>query len=172
MIRHRLLSVLLVVSLSFIRALEAPAVARSWDDGTGPGNLWSGAVNWTGDLLPTSVDAVLLGDLASAAGDQTRLGDNFIIASLAITNGVTVNTDGYELQVNGLVVVSGADPGITVVPNTDSVSDPDALDVEGVTLNSGGSLLLLGGRVELESGMIHYDFVCDRPFGIWHYRTH
>lgn len=136
---------------------------RSWDDaGNDASKLWDDNGNWNPDGDPDG-DSVNIGNLANAADDTTLVDRAYIIDSLTLTNGADVvnstdngATNDHQLLVNGLTTISDAGSTFFVIGG-----DPDGLDTEGLTINSGGTLSLNSttaqGRafVEIESGVLN-----------------
>jgi hypothetical protein len=138
------------------------AVAIDWDDaGNSASKLWDDNGNWNPDGNPDG-QTVNIGNLVNAFGDATLLDRAYVIDALNISNGasVTNSTDGgatndFELIVNGPTTISGAGSTFFVIGG-----DPDGLDTEGLTINSGGTLNLNSTTsqgiavVEIESGLL------------------
>ena len=148
-----------VVVAAIVLTMSRPAAAqRSWDDAGGSASkLWSDFGNWNPDGTPSG-EPITIGNLAAAANDTTIVDQNFAIDSLTLSNGADVDTDGNELIVNGVTTLGGAGTFIYARPRT--TGDMDSLDSQGIVVNSGAFLSLLGetgstagGIVELESGL-------------------
>ncbi|WP_146590548.1 beta strand repeat-containing protein [Posidoniimonas polymericola] len=147
--------------------MATPALAQNivWDDAGGSVSKdWSDFGNWSPDGDPTSSDVFIgvnsLGiNVANAAGDATIVDQGFTIDSLTIGNGASVNTSGNELIVNGVTTLNGSNSILRVTPR--DIATQEGLDAEGIQINSGASVLLLGetgsedgGVIELESGLL------------------
>ena len=138
------------------------ACAIDWDDaGNDASKLWDDNGNWNPDGNPDG-NPVNIGNLANAADDTTLLDRAYTIDSLTLTNGADVvnstdngATNDHQLLVNGLTTISDAGSTFFVIGG-----DPDGLDTEGLTINSGGTLNLNSttpqGKafVEIESGLL------------------
>jgi hypothetical protein len=142
-----------------LQAGAACAINRSWDDEGGTADKsWTNAGNWSPDGTPAAADVITIGNLADAANDTTILDTGFTISALTLSNGADIDTSGNELIVNGVTTLGGAGVNIFVDPRT--TGDNDGLDSEGIVVNSGATLQVLGqtgttdgGIVELESGV-------------------
>ena len=146
----------------FLGSDHAQAINRSWDDAGGSASkLWGEFGNWSPDGA-VGADDIFIGNLLQAAGDTTLLDAAYTIQSLTITNGADVvnssdngATNDFELIVNGLTTISGAGSTFFVIGG-----DPDGLDTQGLTINSGGTLNLNSTTaqgtavVEIESGLL------------------
>ncbi len=158
MIRHFVW--LSAAMLLLLTAAPTGAAPISWDDnGNDASKEWSVFNNWNPDGSPAS-DSITIGDLADAFGDRTLVDQDFTIDSLTVFNQADVDTSGNRLTVNGLTTVSGSLSVILVDPR--SGGDQVGFDSQGITLNSGATLSLLGqvgstagGIVELESGIFN-----------------
>lgn len=153
---QRIIPWLCVTALLTMSVGKTATAQRSWDGGNGT-FIWSDLGNWNPDGTPSG-EPIMIGDLAAAANDTTLVNQNFAIDSLTVSNGADVDTEGNELQVNGLTTIGGAGVNIFVDPR--STGDMDGLDSQGIIVNSGANLQLLGvsgstagGIVELESGL-------------------
>ena len=153
----------LAAGVSTLALLNAsPALAISWDDaGNSASKLWDDNGNWSPDGDPDG-QPVFIGNFANAANDTTLMDRAYTITSLTISNGADVvnstdfgATDDFELLVNGPTIISDAGSTFFVIGG-----DPDGLDTEGLTINSGGTLNLNSTTsqgtavVEIESDLL------------------
>ena len=137
------------------------AAVISWDDAGGSASkLWSDFGNWSPDGSPSG-DDVNIGNLLGAANDTTIFDGGVQVSSLTITNGADVvnstdngATNDFELVVNGATTVSDAGSSIIIYGG-----DPDGLDTNTLTINSGASVILNSTTaqgtavVEVDSGL-------------------
>ncbi len=134
----------ITMSLAVDTNRPASAINRSWDDAGGSASkLWGEFGNWSPDGA-VGADDIFIGNLAAAANDTTLVDAAYSINSLTITNGADVvnstdngATNDFELIVNGLTTVGGAGSSIIIFGG-----DPDGLDTDNLTINSGGSVIL------------------------------
>ena len=96
---------------------------------------WSNALNWTGDVLPTLADDVVI-DLGSALTVQAATGDLFA-GSLLTASNVLLETTGGALSLQGGSVLNGG------------------LSVRGGRFDSRGALTV-AGDVALRDGLINF----------------
>jgi subtilisin-like proprotein convertase family protein len=124
--------------------LNITAVVRTWDGG-GDGTQWTDPLNWSGDVLPSAADDVVI-DVPGVQNIQLASGAQSIHSltcqeNLSITGSASLSTTAPSL-VNGSLTVSG-----------------------GAALNLGGSLtaaaavnVITGGQVNLDlSGSLTLD---------------
>ena len=129
----------------------------------GASKLWSDFGNWSPDGSPASDDVFVGvgpggGIVAAAADDVTLVDQNFTIDSLTIGNGADVDTQGNELIVAALTLIEDTGSRITVRPRSSATAE--GLDIEGITINNGATVSVVGemgstagGVIELESGL-------------------
>jgi hypothetical protein len=150
-----LLTIFFVVSLviggffftSSVLKQETWAASVSWDGGAGTTN-WSDATNWSGDLVPTAADDVLID-----ADVTVDLGSATTINSLVLGNsgGTTSPVLNFTYDASGtsspLVVDDGSvtiysGGKITHSAGTDVVVGTVGLDIQtgDLTVSSGGSV--------------------------------
>ena len=84
-----------------------PAIAgsKSWADANG--GDWSTGADWSPIGIPTALDAVFIGNIFSVQNEWVDLDVDATIASLSITDGMMLDSDGSRLIVNGDTLVSG-----------------------------------------------------------------
>ena len=114
MMRNQLIAAI-VVTLSI--GGSAFAIDRVWDDEGGSADkTWSNAGNWNPDGVPLLQDDVFIGGLANgtpsaaAQNDVVLLDINVFaadsIATLTLTNGADLRTNGFQLTLAGDTVVN------------------------------------------------------------------
>jgi hypothetical protein len=94
------------VGLAAVMTGSDPARAASKDWNTATGN-WSTSGNWTPNGMPGGQDIVSIGNTAAAANATVTLNLNTTIAQLALTDGMTLNTNGFNMTVGTSTSVSG-----------------------------------------------------------------
>ena len=124
----------IVLSVAMLLTLSLQAVVVAWDDG-GADSLWSTALNWNGDAVPTSGDDAVITDPNSMA-----LIDNSVSA-VASSLDIAHENGPAELHITGgTLAVSGAlRPGF----------GGGATGAKGGTLNMDGGSVTVGGNLQL-----------------------
>ena len=126
---------------------------RSWDGGNGT-LIWSDAGNWSPDGNVLFNEDVLIGNLLSAANDTTIYDVPAIqVGSLTLSNGADVDTNMNELVVNGLTTLGDAGTSLIVRINSSGAA-ADSFDTNELIINSGASLNMQGGRVEVDTNQL------------------
>src|SRR5207344_515449 len=75
------------------------------------------------------------------------------IGSLTLSNGADVDTNTNELVINGLTTLG--DAGTSIIVRTHSSGAAfDSLDTNELIVNSGASLNMQGGRVEVDTNQL------------------
>jgi len=118
------------------------AADKSWNSG-GFGN-WSQDAKWTPAGTPGAADAARLGDLPAASGASVFLDAAAEVASLAVSSGVNLNTNGQTLKVNGDVTSSS-------IASLEVMNSPQAIDFEAgnVTVNANSGFYLGGATAKI-----------------------
>lgn len=99
----------------------APAGTKDWN---AAGGLWATSANWLPTGLPGGTDSVLIGSTSAAANGTVAMNTNPTIASLAVTDGMTLDTVGFVMLVGTNATVSGRN-------DAGSISFPSRLIVRG-----------------------------------------
>jgi hypothetical protein len=134
------------IFITLLLARAGWAATVTWNGG-GDGVSWSQGANWSGNLVPTAGDDVVI----SGAGGQVTLdGGNVMVRSLqcdrglSITNGSLALTSGASLvkgtfKMRAGTLLSAAGPATTVTCSS-------AVNIDGASLSasSGGVLFVLG----------------------------
>lgn len=96
-----------VIGSAAILAFTAPglAVVKSWS--LVAGGAWNNNAGWTPAGVPGPADDVHIGNLFSVENEWITLNVNATIASLSITDGMMLDSNGSRLVVNGHTLVSG-----------------------------------------------------------------
>jgi len=129
----------------------ATAAIKSWIDPVG--SFWSWDDNWSPNGAPQPGDDVRIGDSPLAEDVRAYVDEDVNIASLEVTDGMTIFTEGYDFRVNGDVLVSGHNgfqPSHILVergPNLWDFRAHEILVSDGGTLSmrDGGIVLVLEG---------------------------
>lgn len=127
----------------------------SWNNDYGN---WNTPGNWSPAGPPAPADSVFIGNLLIAENAFVTLNVDATISSLAITDGMVLNTNGHTLLVNGDVTVSGenSDPNNNIVyPSRIQVKksgNSDDLDVNNLTITNGAGIDVEdGGVIEVDN---------------------
>ena len=148
----RVLKIAAVV-FAFVLISNVSVVAqRSWDGGNGT-LIWSDAGNWSPDGNVLFNEDVLIGNLLSAANDTTVYDVATAVGSLTLSNGADVDTNANELIVNGLTTLGDVGTLFIVRIHSSGVA-ADSVDTNELIINSGGSLNMQGGRVEVDTNQL------------------
>jgi hypothetical protein len=138
---------------AFILISNVSVVAqRSWDGGNGT-LIWSDAGNWSPDGNVLVNEDVLIGNLLSAANDTTVYDVATSVGSLTLSSGADVDTNANELIVNGLTTLGDVGT-LLIVRIHSSGAAADSVDTNELIINSGGSLNMQGGRVEVDTNQL------------------
>lgn len=131
-------------------AESAFAQDRSWSAGFG---FWSTPANWSPAGPPPDTAAALIGNLPGVLNDAVVLNQNDTVSGLSISDGMSLLTSGFWLNVNGPTVVTGRN----AVPNpghSDTIYNswlriderPGAtLFTDDLTISDGARVALYGG---------------------------
>jgi autotransporter-associated beta strand protein len=103
-----------------------------WLDGAGNN------ANWNPADEPDAADEAIF-----STANSVNLGSANSISALTLSGGIDLNTNGFNLNVNGLVQVSGAATNLIVGGSA------SALNADAVTINLGGTLELSGGALNI-----------------------
>lgn len=130
---------------------NATAAVKSWIDPVG--SFWSWGENWSPNGAPQPGDDVRIGNSPLAEDVTVYVDENVNIASLEVTDGMTIFTEGYDFRVNGDALVSGHNgfqPSHILVergPNLWDFRAHEVLVSDGGTLSmrDGGIVLVLEG---------------------------
>ncbi len=138
-------------TFALMSAIAVPSTAIDWDDaGNSASKLWSDFGNWNPDGSPQN-QPVNIGNLANAANDTTIYDlPGVQINSLTLSNGADVDTNGNELIVNGVTTLGGSSTQL-IVRNNGGV---DSFDTNELIVNSGGTVSMFNGRLEVDSSLI------------------
>ncbi len=138
----------------FVFCLAPTALLAAEKDWNRAANgLWSDNLNWSPNGIPGSTDDVFLGRSGFPSGFLTTLDVDDNVGTLTIMNGSRFSTGGRQFGVDsGPTTVTGFGSTIFVTPRT--VGDRDSLDVEGLVIQNSGFVRMLGGILEMESGLL------------------
>ena len=159
--RSTFLRLVLIASLPLLMAVHSNLMSATieWDDGqSGIGaKQWSRVLNWSPNVLPSSTDDVVIGNLASAQGDATLINQDFSIGGLSLMSGASADTLTNRLMMNGLLdiglasrfVVSQHGNGI----GTRSLQIGGTIDIANLgSLQMNGGYAAIGGAVNVNLG--------------------
>ena len=131
-------------------ARDSFAVVKNWN--TGIGN-WSNAAHWSPAGVPAAGDVVNIGAHAAAENAAVSLTANGSVASVAVTDGMTLRTLTGSLAVNGSTQISGQNvDGLTTYPSRLRVENgaaPHDFSTVGLTASQFAQISL-----EDDAGMI------------------
>ncbi|MEZ6073385.1 MAG: dockerin type I domain-containing protein [Pirellulales bacterium] len=148
--RH--IAIIMVAALA-VAPLPVRAATKSWNGGF---DNWNDPSNWSPVGVPLSADDVLIGNLFSQENDFVNLDVNDIIGSLAITDGMTLDTNGFTLLVNGDVTISGRNlVGDVSYPSrvrVDRGAGSDDFDANNITVSNNADIdFTNGGIMEVDN---------------------
>ncbi len=160
--RLALILLLCVASLGHDSARGGHA-DRSWDSGANPAaNIgdWSDPLNWTLNQVPVAIDVVSIGQLPIAENNWVNLDTIQSVADLEITNGMTLDTNGFPLAVGDAIEIDGRNevlvPAGPIIYSSRLIVD-NGIFLDDVVANrifvSNGAQLELrnGSRVRIDS---------------------
>ncbi|MDO8368846.1 MAG: hypothetical protein Q7T20_18765, partial [Saprospiraceae bacterium] len=177
-----LLTVLVILCLGS----SAKAVTRTWDNGGGDG-LWSNAANWSGNVAPTSADAVVFNGTSTAncAMDVSPTVQSITMAvaytgvlslganTLTLTSALTVNAaaqlDAGTSLVNfsGTVTINSAASlyNLEIIGNGNIIYSQDltvnnTLTITSVYRMQGGNQIQVSGDVVINDAWDEYASIC------------
>ncbi len=86
-------------------AASASAIDKNWTCNVG--SAWSTAGCWSPVGQPAATDIARIGNVAGVQNSTSRLDSNRVVAGLHVNDGMTMDTDGFTLDVNGDTSLSG-----------------------------------------------------------------
>lgn len=124
-------------------AVAPAAHAQNWHWTGGPTILWNNPANWLSGSVPAAGGNVFIGSTAAAQNGSVYLDVPAVIASLSITDGMSLANDNNSLQVTGNTLVSGANQPINVNRSSLLVSGVDgvAFRTRNLALEDGGQFI-------------------------------
>ena len=150
--RHAEVPSNLVLVSGIIVSLTLPvmAVDRSWNNPSG--GTWGTAGDWTPAGVPQSADNAFIGDIPAVENETVVLDQNDTIAGLSITDGMELETDGFNLVVQGEALISGQNQiSQNVFANSTLHVEGDGIgfdaDIDTLTLEDRGRLRLSNDAV-------------------------
>ncbi|MEZ6190612.1 MAG: hypothetical protein R3C45_04895 [Phycisphaerales bacterium] len=117
----------------------AHGLTRTWIGGNVDWTDGGSTANWTPADEPDADDEAVFN-----TANTVNLGSNNAINGLTMSGGIDLNTNGFDLTVDGLVLLSGASTNLFIGDSLGSV------DADNMTINSGGTVELLGGKLILD----------------------
>ncbi|WP_428389351.1 hypothetical protein [Mucisphaera sp.] len=156
--------VLVSAYLAGAMGASAGGAVKSFDGSVS--DVWGEAGNWTPFGLPLSGDDVFIGNLAGVENQFVTLDVDDTVASLTITDGIALNTDGHRLLVSGTTTVSGENGPInnTVWPSRIQVRPVagglPGLDTDVLVIEDEASVSI-GNPIGDELGLLEVDVLLD-----------
>lgn len=151
-----------ILSISLMVASAHAAV--TWDNGAGD-NSWHSGLNWNGDVVPTSQDAVSIGATASPANYTTAANDGAnYITDLDMNGAGTLNISA-DMQVGNYTnPVSSTSPiyivnGATINQTAGTLKAHSANTSSSLKIANNSSYNLSGGTLNMYGGLAAYAFV-------------
>jgi PEP-CTERM motif len=138
--------------LAIFLATPAQAVLKQWNSAS-DGN-WNVSTNWTPPGVPLTGDDVRVGTVIGTAGTRVTMDITDFVNTLQLSNGNDLSTGGFELVVNttgGSTGTTLSGSGTTLLVKVNS-SNPafDSFDTDSLTVNSGSTVMMLGGVLEVD----------------------
>lgn len=130
-------SVVLAFAACVIAPL-APATTITWIGGNVDWVDGTGTANWSPADEPDSND-----DAVFNTANTLNLGSNNAILNLALSGGISLNTNDFDLVVDGILLLADSSTDLTIGGSASSVS------VDFATINSGGRIFLDGGALRI-----------------------
>jgi hypothetical protein len=128
-----------LLTLCFLVPLpDAFALDRTWIGGNVDWVDAGATANWTPADEPDADDTAIFN-----TSNSVSLGSNNAIVALTMSGGMDLFTDGFDLDVNGLVQLSDSSTNL-IVGNADSL-----LTADSITINNLANLELSGGTVTI-----------------------
>ena len=94
----------MAVSAGLGVSASAYGVSRDWNAGSG---MWNTSGNWSPSGTPGGLDSVFIGNMAAAQNGTVSLNVNTTVASIALTDGMTLDTQGFSLYSGTSTSISG-----------------------------------------------------------------
>jgi hypothetical protein len=120
-------------------AVPALALDRTWIGGNVDWVDAGAATNWNPNDEPDSDDRALFN-----TANTVNLGSNNAVNGLALSGGIDLFTNDFDLTVDGLAEVAGVGSNLFVDDNAGSINADD------VTINADGTIELRGGTLTLD----------------------
>lgn len=132
------------------------AAARTWIGGNVDWIDGSSTLNWNPADEPDADDEAIFN-----TANSVNLGSNNAVNGLTLSNGIDLNSNGFDLAVDGLIQVTGASTNLFIGDGTSEV------DADYVTVNSEGTVELTGGALVVDDDGILANDSDGRDFLIW-----
>jgi hypothetical protein len=129
---------LLVFTSCLSSAMPAMSANITWIGGNVDWSDGTGTANWNPADEPDADDTAIFN-----TANAVNLGSNNSILALTMSGNIDVNTNSFDLDVNGLVQLTGASTNL-IVGATDSL-----LTADSITINSGANVELNGGTIQI-----------------------
>lgn len=149
--RHRSAAAALAISAG----LATPAVAQTWRWDAANGN-WNTPGNWFSNSTPGAAGTVHIGDRPAAENATVTLNLSTTIASLHVTDGMTLRTGVYSLTVTGDTTISG----LNTTPQSVVYSSDIRVEArDGLSFSTNNLTLSDGARLRMDGGVARIDGV-------------
>ncbi|TWU30014.1 beta strand repeat-containing protein [Bythopirellula polymerisocia] len=125
------------------------AVAKSWNSASN--STWNTANNWTPPGVPLVGDDVTLGNIIGTEGTRTTMDVNDSMNSLTIINGNDLDTGEFNTFVSTATTITGAGSTLLIKPRATQTFI--SFDTNTLDLNAGATVLMLGGRLQVDNGV-------------------
>lgn len=128
----------IVFMLAALGSDRAAALDRTWIGGNVDWIDNGSTANWTGSDEPDADDTAIFN-----TGNAVNLGSNNTVIGLTMSGGISLNTNDFDLMVDGLVQLVDAGTDLTIAGAAGSLIADD------VTINSGADIILNGGTLTM-----------------------
>lgn len=142
-------SICLLAALAPFTLERSAAATRTWIGGNVDWVDFGSAANWSPAGEPTSNDSAIFN-----TANSVNLGSANTVLSLALSNGISINTKDFNLAINGLLQLNGAGTDLTIGGSDSTVW------VDGLTLASSGRINLTDGVLAVPLGIIDNNAGC------------
>jgi hypothetical protein len=129
-------ALLLSLAINLLAIASVNAVDRTWTGGSANWLENAGTGSWSGNDEPDPDDVAIFN-----SADVVNLGASNGVMGLTMSGGIDLNTNGFNLDVNGLTQLSGASTNLIVGGVGSQFTS------NNITVNSAATLQLNGGTV-------------------------
>ncbi|MCX6878953.1 MAG: hypothetical protein NTW21_34855 [Verrucomicrobia bacterium] len=140
----------LLAVLAPLTADRASADTRTWIGGNVNWVDNAGTANWSPADEPDSDDDVIFN-----AANTVNLGSANFVLSLALSNGISLNTNNFGMNIYGLLQLTGAGTDFTIGGSSSTVWTDS-----GTTLNASSRIYLEGGVLAVPGGIVDNNSGC------------
>jgi hypothetical protein len=128
----------LLAVLAGLSADQAVALDRTWIGGNVDWVDGGATANWSPADEPDADDTAIFN-----TSNTVKLGSNNTVNGLTLSGGISLSTNNFDLTVDGLIQLVDNGTDLTIVDSTSAVA------ADSVTLNTGGDIILNGGRLSI-----------------------